>query len=77
MLEQLQFLISIDGTTADSRTWFDVEAGISRQSETTSSTDISMDMNIPDEETGEMVDFVMDMSLDQDITYRLIGGPAA
>lgn len=77
MLEQLQFLISIDGTTADSRTWFDVEAGISRQSETTSSTDISMDMNIPDEETGEMVGFVMDLSLDQDITYRLISGPAA
>jgi len=77
MLEQLQFLISIDSTTADSRTWFDVEAGISRQSETTSSTDISMDMNIPDEETGEMVGFVMDMSLDQDITYRLISGPAA
>jgi len=77
MLEQLQFLIKMEGTTADSRTWFDVEAGISRQSETTSSTDISMEMNIPDEETGEMVGFVMDMSLDQDITYRLVSGPTA
>jgi hypothetical protein len=33
-----------------------------------------MDMNIPDETSGEMVGFVMDMSLDQDITYRLTSG---
>ena len=77
MLDQLQFLIRVDGTTADSKTWFDVEAGLARQSETTSSTDISMDMNIPDETSGEMVGFVMDMSLDQDITYRLTSGPTA
>ena len=77
MLEQIQFLIRVDGTTADSKTWFDVEAGLARQSETTTSTEISMDMNIPDETTAEMVGFVMDMSLDQDITYRLIGGPTA
>ena len=77
MLDQLQFLVSVEGTTADSRTWFDAEAGVARQSEMTSATNISMDMNIPDEETGEMVGFVMDMSLDQDITYRLISGPTA
>lgn len=77
VLDELQFLIRVDGTTADSRTWFDVEAGLARQSETNSFTDISMDMNIPDETTGEMVGFVMDMSLDQDITYRLISGPTA
>jgi hypothetical protein len=77
MLDQLQFLIRVDGTTAHSQTWFDVEAGLARQSETTSSTEISMDMNVPDETTAEMVGFVMDMSLDQDITYRLIGGPTA
>jgi hypothetical protein len=33
-----------------------------------------MDMNVPDETTGEMAGFVMDMTLDQDITYRLISG---
>ncbi|HSJ84914.1 MAG TPA: hypothetical protein VLA91_13985 [Acidimicrobiia bacterium] len=77
MLDQLQFLIRVDGTTADSKTWFDVEAGLARQSETNSSTDISMDMNMPDETTGEMIGFVMDMTLDQDITYRLISGPTA
>jgi hypothetical protein len=77
MLDQLQFLIRVDGATADSRTWFDSEAGISRHSETSSGADISMDLNIPDEETGEMVGFVMEMSLDQDITFRLISGPTA
>lgn len=77
MMGQLQFLISVDGTTADSRTWFDAEAGVAKQSETTSATSISMDMNIPDEVTGEMAGLVMDMTLDQDVTYRLISGPTA
>jgi hypothetical protein len=77
MLDQLQFLIRVDGTTADSRTWFDAAAGVARQSETTSATNIAMDMNVPDETTGEMVGFVMDMTLDQDISYRLIDGPTA
>jgi hypothetical protein len=77
MMDQLQFLISVDGSTADSTTWFDAEAGLAKQSETTAATNISMDMNIPDEETGEMSGFVMDMTLDQDVTYRLISGPTA
>jgi hypothetical protein len=77
MMGQLQFLISVDGTTADSRTWFDAEAGVAKQSETTSAANISMDMDIPDEETGEMAGLVMDMTLDQDVTYRLISGPTA
>ena len=75
MMDQLQFLISVDGSTADSTTWFDAEAGLAKQSETTAATNISMDMNIPDEETGEMSGFVMDMTLVQDVTYRLISGP--
>lgn len=75
MLDQLQFLISVDDSTADSTTWFDAQAGLARQSETTAGSSISMDMNIPDEKTGEMAGFVMDMALDQDVTYRLISGP--
>jgi hypothetical protein len=77
MLEQLRLLITVDGTTADSRTWFDAAEGVARQSETTAATSISMDMNVPDEKTGEMAGFVMDMTLDQDISYRLISGPEA
>lgn len=77
LMDQLQFLISVDDTTVDSRTWFDAEAGVAKQSETTSGTSISMDMNLPDEASGEMSGFVMDMALDQDVTYRLISGPTA
>jgi hypothetical protein len=77
MLTQLQFLITVDGTTADSTTLFDAEAGIARQSATNGATSISMDMNVPDETTGELVGFQMDMILDQDISYRLISGPNA
>jgi hypothetical protein len=77
MLSQLQFLISIDDTASDSTTWFDAEAGIARQSEIEAGTRISMDMNVPDEETGEMAGFQMDMAIDQSITYRLIDGPSA
>jgi hypothetical protein len=77
MMAQLQFLITIDGSTADSTTLFDAEAGLARQSSTTASTNIAMDMNVPDEETGEMVGFEMNMTLDQDITYQLISGPQA
>jgi hypothetical protein len=77
MMDQLRFLISVDGTTADSTTWFDAEAGVAQKSETTAATNISMDMSMPDEETGEMAGFVMDMTLDQDVTYRLISGPTA
>jgi hypothetical protein len=36
-----------------------------------------MDMNIPDETTGEMSGFVMDMVIDQDLEYRLITAPPA
>ncbi len=77
MLAQLKFLITVDGSTADSTTLLDAEAGLARQSSTTASTNIAMDMNIPDEETGELVGFEMTMTLDQDITYRLISGPSA
>lgn len=72
MLADLRFLMTIDGATADTKTFFDAEAGLARRALTTSATNISMDMNVPDEETGEMVGFAMDMSLDQDVTYRLL-----
>jgi hypothetical protein len=77
MMDQIRMQITVDETTADSRTWFDAAEGVAKQSETNAATSISMDMNVPDETTGEMAGFVMDMTLDQDITYRLISGPNA
>lgn len=77
MVDQIRMQITVDETTAESRTWFDAAEGVAKQSETNAATSISMDMNVPDDTTGEMAGFVMDMTLDQDITYRLISGPDA
>jgi len=34
-------------------------------------------MMIPDDTTGEMIGFQMEMAIDQGITYHLISGPQA
>ena len=77
LMSQLRFLINIDGSTADGTSRFDAEAGIIRQSEIAAATHIGMDMMIPDETTGEMIGFQMEMTIDQDISYHLISGPQA
>jgi hypothetical protein len=71
LTEDLRFLFIIDETVSNLTTWFDTEAGFARMAEFESSTNIVMDLNMPDDETGEMVGFVMDMSIAQDISYRL------
>jgi len=71
LIDELRFVFSIDETVSDMTSWFDPEAGLSRQSELASHTHMVMDVNIPDETTGEMVQFAMDMNLSQQITYRL------
>ncbi|HLE94851.1 MAG TPA: hypothetical protein VI689_00620 [Acidimicrobiia bacterium] len=76
LMGQLRFLINIDDTTANGTSRFDAEAGVARQSEVTAATHIAMDMMIPDETTGEMIGFQMEMTIDQDITYHLISGPS-
>jgi hypothetical protein len=73
MIEELRFAFSIDESVADMTSWFDHEAGLTRQAELASETHMVMDINIPDETTGEMVEFGMDMNLAQEINYRLTG----
>jgi len=68
---QLRFVFSIDESTADLTTLFDHEAGLARQAEFSSTTHMVMDVNIPDETTGELVEFGMDMNLSQSVVYRL------
>ncbi len=70
--EELRFLLVIEETVSNMTTWFDAEAGYARQAEFSMSTSIVMDINMPDDETGEMVTFGMEMSIAQDVTYRLI-----
>lgn len=75
--ESIKFLFQIDETVASNTTWFDFEAGIARQAEHHSDVRIVMDINAPDDETGELEQFEMDMTIDQAITFRLIDGESA
>jgi hypothetical protein len=73
LIDELRFAFSIDETVSDMTTWFDFEAGVTEQAEFAGDTHMTMDINIPDETTGEMADFALDMNVTQAITYRLIG----
>lgn len=72
MIEDLRFVVSMDESEADLSTWFDFEAGLARQAEYVNANHVVLDMNIPDETTGQTVAFGLDMNIDQDITYRLV-----
>jgi hypothetical protein len=73
IIDELRFAFSIDETVTDMTSWFDFEAGLTRQAEIAGDTHMVMDINVPDESTGEMAEFAMDMNLSQEITYRLTG----
>lgn len=77
IVENLRFLISTDESTTTSVTHFDPVDGISRQFDFVASTVVRMDINFPDQETGEMAGFVMEMDLSQTMNHRLVSGPTA
>lgn len=77
MVDQLKFLITVDGANSDSTTLFDAMAGLVRKSDVSAGADISMDIMIPDETTSELVGFQMSMSFDQSVGYRLLSEPSA
>jgi hypothetical protein len=68
---QLKFAFSVDETVANMTTWFDYAEGLARRATFDNSTHIVFDINVPDEETGDMVAFSMDMTVTSDIGYRL------
>lgn len=71
--EELRFVMSFDESTGTSRSLFDPEAGLSRSSEVTSTSHFVFDINVPDETSGEMVEFGIDMTMSQELTYTLVG----
>ncbi|MGF1618855.1 MAG: hypothetical protein ACFCU2_13780 [Acidimicrobiia bacterium] len=77
LIDNLRFVMSFDESGSRSTTYFDPEVGITRQFDVTSSSLIGMDINFPDEETGELVGFVMDMAIAQTVSHKLVGGPSA
>ena len=77
MVSQIRFAFEIDETVTDLTTWFDYEAGLARQADFVNTTHMVMDINVPDETTNELIAFGMDMTIDQTMSYRLIGAPSA
>lgn len=77
IVEDLEFLFVIDETVSNMSTWFDTDAGITRKALFDSSTDLTIDLNLPDDDSGDMVALGVEMSITQAITYRLVGSPEA
>jgi len=77
LVENLRFAFAVDPQVGQMTTWFDHEAGIARQANFVNSTHMVMDINIPDEETSELVEMGLDMTIDQDMTYRLVDSSEA
>ena len=72
MMANLRFLMTIQPSDYTTTSWFDPEAGYARRAETAGSSQITFDVNFPDEATAEMVAFAMDMAIDQTVSYRLV-----
>lgn len=75
MIEGLRFAISVDPSHAESKTLFNAETGVTHDFTGSSAAHVTMDVNFPDDTTGELTGFVMDMSIDQKITLTLASGP--
>lgn len=77
LVEQLRFVVSVDATVANLTTRFDPTDGLVKQADLANTTHMVMDVNIPDETTGDLAAFAMDMTITQDVTYRLTGSGSA
>lgn len=75
--EQMKFAFGFDETNVQMTTWFDAEAGLSRMAEIDLGLNMIFDIAMPDEETGEVVEFALNMDLDQSIVYKLIEASSA
>lgn len=71
LADQLRFAFSVDETVGESTAWFDPETGYARQAEFANVTHMVMDIAMPDDETGDIVEFGLDMTIDQSVSYSL------
>jgi hypothetical protein len=77
MMANLRFLMTIQPSDYTTTSWFDPAAGYARRAETAGSSQITFDVNFPDEATGETVAFAMDMAIDQTVSYHLVDASSA
>lgn len=77
IVSQIRFAFDVDETVGHLTTSFDYEAGLARSADYSNTTHMVMDINMPDDTTNELMAFGLDMSISQDITYRLTDAPSA
>ncbi|MDX1468040.1 MAG: hypothetical protein R3258_01755 [Acidimicrobiia bacterium] len=73
--EELRLLFSFDEATDVMTTRFDPRLGLAIEATSEGATHLSMDVNMPDETTGEMVAFSLEMDAFQTVGYRLVDPP--
>ena len=71
MLAQLEFRISVDDVNVTGTTWFDPVAGLVRKAEQASDLAMTMDMAVPDEASGELMEMTMVMDMAQRMSAAL------
>ena len=79
LTEQLRFAFSVDPSEVEMTTWFDPEAGVAVEAHMVNDSHVVMDIAMPDEVSGQVVELLMDMTIGSDITYRMVdstGGDA-
>ena len=72
LIEDLRFAITAEESEADATTLFDSASGVVQRTESQSAGAFAFDLNVPDEETGEMVAFALDVDVAQNMTYTLV-----
>lgn len=72
LIDQLVFRISTDPSSSTATTLFDPEAGLVARSETSGASSIQMEVALPDDETGELERFDVDLDVEQSVAYRLV-----
>jgi hypothetical protein len=77
MMAEVRFMMTIQPSDYATTSWFDPAAGYARRAETAGASQITFDVNFPDETTGGLVAFAMDMAIDQTVSYRLVEAAGA
>jgi hypothetical protein len=77
LAEHLRFRFVVAASVGEMTTLFDPESGMTVSSEFSGANQMEMDINMPDDETGEMVAFGMAMDLSQTLTFRLVDSASA
>lgn len=67
----------LEPTADQGTTWFDPLAGLARRATHSGMVRLMLDVNLPDEETGELVAFDMLMTMDQNVTFTLSSPPGS